>query len=73
MIKAQTLSDYHNHIIRLINRRIDEFNHKEKLAKEKNEWNKYYQIANYIKILELIKEDIEWDWHCSNYSKSKKE
>ena len=42
-----------------------------KLAEEKSEWKKYYQIAEMIKICEILKEDIQWDWHCSNYSKTK--
>ena len=71
MIKAQTLHDYHHHVLKLINKRIEELTHQKKIEQEKYEWKRYYQIAEMIKILELIKEDIEWDWHCSNYSKTK--
>ena len=68
-IKSQTLIDYHNHIIRLINREIEK---KQRLMGEefrKGNYEKYYEIGNEIKILENIKGIIHWDWINSNYSK----
>ena len=73
MIKAQTLNDYHNHVIRIINRKINYLNHESGIFFKEYDWKNYYKINDQIKILYSLKQDIEKDWKNSNYSKFKKE
>lgn len=68
-IKAQTLVDYHNHVLKMINRKISEKEELMGIEFRKGDLKKYYKISEKIKVLEDIKEDIRWDWYCSNYSK----
>ena len=72
MIKSQTIHDYHNHIIRLINRKINELNTSPIQFIDSGTMNKYFEIQTAINELENLKEIIENDWKSSNYSKCRK-
>ena len=68
-IKSQTLVDYHNHILRLINRKINEKQYLMGIEFRKGDFKTYFEISDEIEILKNIKDIIHWDWVNSNYSK----
>lgn len=60
-IKSQTLVDYHNHILRLINRKINEKQCLMGIEFRKGDFKTYFEISDEIEILENIKDIIHWD------------
>lgn len=68
-IKSQTLRDYHNHVIRLINKHIEFLNCKPTQFINNGEIRKYFEIQNAIVELEELKSIVIKDFENSNYGK----
>jgi len=70
-IKAQTLKDYHNHVIHLINQKISLMEEMKGVYFRAGDYKSYDRISSDIKLLDDLKCDIHYDWETSNYSKVK--
>ena len=73
LIKGQTLHDYHNHILRIINRRISLYEEFKGSELDAQDWFVYLNLIEHdLDNLKEIKSLIISDWEHSNYSKTKK-
>ena len=72
MIKGQTIHDYHNHVIHLINIRINELESLSCVYLDTDETYKYTENVKLINELKEIRDTIIFDFKSTNYNKIKK-
>lgn len=69
MIKRQTIDDYHNHIIHLINRKIEELECGASMVVDEYSRDEFYKRKRAIRELKDLRDTIYFDYRSSTYWK----